>query len=281
MWSRRTLLAAGTLALAHNAGADPAEPAPARVGQGATTLAVEISGYPLVFVWLRIDGRQVRALIDTGSASPVRLSSRLAQDLKLPLEPVAGSTVQGLDGRRLTVQRGMVDTLEMGNSIDRAVEIDVAGDRIESVAAQVGTTFDVVLGWGFLSRRDFVLDYRQHQLHFGGRLQGPGTTGVGFGYTIVNRLPVVPARWGTQGITLLFDTGAPMCNIDAAFANTPPGQVIARDVMLGTTQLSLQWRAKDLGVTRKALGTVGTLGNNLFGRYAVVVDTRKQRILLD
>lgn len=249
---------------------------------GANTLPIEISDYPLVFIMLTVQGRPVRALIDTGSASPVRLSLRLAQELKLPLEPVPSAMVQGLDGRRLSVRLGSVETLELGGVTVQTVEIEVAGDRVESVAAQVGTPFDVMLGWAFLSRYNFVLDYRKRLRVLSHRaIPAPPGPGAAIPYSIVNRLPVVQAKVAGQDVQLLLDTGAPMCNLDASFAQTSAGQIVSCELLLGGRSLAVDWRVKDLAVTRQALGTVGALGNNLLGLYAVHVDTRSRTVTLN
>ncbi len=263
--------------LAQQLAATPA-PATATVHQ----LPIEVSSYPLVFVQVRVNGKEVRALLDTGSSAAVRLSTRLAQDLQLVLVADAKATVQGLDGRRLAVQSGTLDTFSLGDARDKDVAVEVAGDRVESVSAQVGTPFDVMLGWGFLARYNFILDYRKRELRFSeGALPPPSSQGAAIHYSIANRLPVVTARIAGQDIKLLLDTGAPMCNLDAAFAQAPPGRIVSRELVLGGKPLAVEWRAKDLSVTRQALGTSGTLGNNLLGLHAVHVNTRDQTITLD
>lgn len=276
------MLATG-LTLAGGAMADQAEAGPASSlsAPGPRRLDVEISAYPLVFAQVRINDHPALALVDTGSSSPLQLSARLAGELQLALVSDPSRTVRGLDGRRLAVQRATITTFVAGGGVDRDIQAEVAADRIESIAAQVGTPFDVILGWGFLSRSDFTLDYRQRVLRLDDGPAPPSGRGLAVGYLVVNRLPMVPARWGGRDIQLLLDTGAPMCNIDADFAHAEAGSVVSQDVVLGTTTLALQWRAKDLSVMRTALGAAGALGNNLLGRYAVHVDTRNRRIHLD
>ena len=258
------------------------QPGMATAGSAVHEVAIELSDYPLVFTQVRVNGVAARALVDTGSSSAVRLSARMAQELKLALTPDAKTSVQGLDGRRLALTRGRLDTLALGDALQRNVDIEVAGNRVEAIAAQVGTSFDVVLGWGFLSRTNFVLDYPKRMLRFSaGPLPPPSDQAHAFAYSLVNRLPVVTAGMAGQDVRLLLDTGAPMCNLDAAFGQTLPGQIVSRELQLGGKPLTVEWRAKDLSVTRQALGTVGTLGNNLLGRYTVHVDTRNQTISLD
>lgn len=271
MVSRRTLLAATSYALAHTAMAQPA----------VHQVVIEVSDYPLAFAPVRVNGNTVRALIDTGSSSAVRLSARLARTMKLVLTPVAGRTVQRLDGQRFSVEAGTLDTLGVGDMLEHKFAIEVTGERVESIAAQVGTPFDAILGWNFLSRYSFMLDYRARALRFSEGPLRPAATPDAIPYAVVNHLPVVSARWGGQDVLLLVDTGAPMCNIDTGFARVAAGQTLTAAIDMGARRLTLQWRAKDLSVTRKALGTVGTLGNNLLGQHATTFDTRNQRLYLD
>ena len=98
---------------------------------------------------------------------------------------------------------------------------------------------------------------------------------------LVNRLPVVAGLWDQHPLKLLLDTGAPMCNIDTLFSRVPTGEIVSKDLILGSMNLPIQWRVKDLAVTRQALGSAGTLGNNLLRQYAVFVDVRNRLIYLE
>ena len=281
MWSRRTVLVASGLTLVRGSATGQSGTAPGRDALGANQVSLEISDYPLLFAPVRINGTPVQALIDTGSSSSVRLSARLAQALGLVLVTDARSVVQALDGRRLAVQRAAVDTLAVGDWVESNFEVEVAGNRIESISAQVGTSFDAILGWGFLSRRNFMLDYRRRVLRFSESPQQPAPKSVPIAYTVVNRLPVVAGLWDQRPLKLLLDTGAPMCNIDTLFAGVPTGEIVLKDLILGSMNLPIQWRVKDLAVTRQALGSAGTLGNNLLRQYAVFVDVRNRLIYLE
>jgi len=248
------------------------------------SIAVQLSEYGLVFVEVLVNGEPARALVDTGSSAAVRVSERMAQRLRLDLKVDPASSVTGLDGRRLALQRGRLETLTVGDLALRQVEVEVAARRIEDISAQVGTAFDVVLGWGFLSRYHFALDYPKRQLRFSADPLPPSAQGLAIPYFTMNRVPVVNAGIAGiagQSVQLLVDTGAPMCNIDAAFANTAIGQIVSRELVLDGKPQPVEWRVKDLAVTRNALGTVATLGNNLLGRHTLHVDILRQTITLD
>jgi predicted aspartyl protease len=242
--------------------------------------AIDLSPYNLVFTKIQINGTEAVALIDSGSSSPVVLSSRLARMLAIRLAEDKQSTIRGLDGKTYVLQRGRIDTLRLGSYQRRAVEIQVAGDRIETVAKQVRTSFDVILGWGFWSEGYLLLHYPQRFLRFSETPIPMGDGKIAFPYAAVNRVPVVKGIFDGTEVNLLFDTGAPMCNIDAGFAKAPLNKKVAREFTLGGQQLALEWRVKDLSVTKKSLNNVGTLGNNFLSRYAVYFDTKNKVIRL-
>ena len=275
-----TGLALAACVMAQQTGLEPAGASPYVVHE----VPLELSDYPLVFVQVQVNGKPVRALVDSGGSSPIRLSSRLAQGLKLELFPDAKASVRGLDGRPLPVARGTLATFALGDALEHGVDIEVVGERVESISAQTGTAFDVILGWGFLSRYHFALDYRKRLLQFSASplpLPASQSRVLTVPYSIVNRLPVIAARVAGQDVKLLLDTGAPMCNIDAQFAQTAVGNIVSRELLLDGRPLAVEWRAKDLSATRNALGTMGTLGNNLLRQYTVRVDTRRQMLTLE
>ena len=257
-----------------------AQPKPATVSPDQT-LPLQLSPYPLVYAAVTANGVPCLALLDTGSATPLRISATLAHRLRLQLSPDPRASVQGLDGKRQPVQRGMLDTLQVGQAVMQQIAVEVAGDRIETIAAQVGTAFDVVLGWGFLAQQSFTLDYRLRQWQIGARA-GDDAAAIRIAYAVVQRLPVIKTEIDGRETLLLMDTGAPMCNLDITLAGAvAAGSVVSRVLRLGTMERSIEWRVKDLSVPRQALGTVATLGNNLLGQYRVFFDTAAQVMLLD
>ena len=273
---QRRLLITG-LALAASACAS--RTTPQMSARADPSVELELSGYGLVFAMLRVQGEEVRALIDTGSASGVRLSARLASRLGLELSTVPGATVAGLDGRPMPVQRGRVTTLSIAALTLYDQDIEVTGQRIESIATQVGTGFDAMLGWGFMSRQDCLLDFPRRRWQLGDA-RSPGPVLAALPYRTVGRLPIVAARVGNTDGQLLVDTGAPMCNLDVGFAQAQAGRIVDYPLRLGTLERNLPWRVKDLSVTRRALGTLGTLGNNLWFGLRLGIEADARRIVL-
>ena len=231
---------------------------------------MQVSDYPLAFVGLVVNGVTVLALIDTGSSTALRLSSRLASRLKLTLTARPNAFTQGLDGQRIPLQTGQAHRVEIGGLVQEGVSIEVAGERIESIAAQVGTAFDAVLGWGFMAHQPFVLDYPNRRLTFSaGATPSAPSSGLEVAVATTQGLPVVQGRIGDTPVRLLLDTGAPMCNIDQTLAGAPAGALLALDLTLANTRMPMQWRVKDLSAQRRVAQTEGTIGNNFLLRHVV------------
>jgi predicted aspartyl protease len=276
--SRRTLLAGGLgFALTASSSAN------VRTDRAATVheLPLLLSDYGLVFTWITVQGRPVRTLVDTGSASGLRLSERLAHELQIELRPIPGTKVRGLDGKVLETQRGRLGSLDLGDLSLGPTDFEVTGNRIETIARQVNTPFDAVLGWGLLARSDLTLDYPGRTLRLGQDASSARAVAtLSLPYADTRGVPVVQGLVGGQPVRLLVDTGAPMCNLDAALVREAKGEVVERTLLIGTWSGMVRWRVKDLAVTSQALGSAATLGNNLLSRHVVDFRVLDQTLIL-
>jgi hypothetical protein len=276
--SRRRLLAGGFgLALAGSSSSTE------RIDQAAPAheLPLLLSDYGLVFTWITVQGRPVLTLVDTGSASGLRLSERIAHELRIELQPISNAKVRGLDGKVLEVQRGRLASLELGDMSLGPTDFEVTGSRIETIARQVKTPFEAVLGWGLLARSDLELDYPGRTLRLGqDASQASALAALPLPYVDPKGVPVVQGLVGGQSVRLLFDTGAPMCNVDATLVREANGEVVERQLSIGSWSGMVRWRVKDLTVTRQVLGSAATLGNNLLSRHVVNFRVRDQTLVL-
>jgi hypothetical protein len=119
-------------------------------------------------------------------------------------------------------------------------------------------------------------------MRFGERPLAAGAGAISLKYSMVNGAPVVRSRIApsNEEIVLLFDTGAPMCNLDLDLADAPKGAKVYREVTLAERRVTLEFRAKDLAAIRKPLGCMGVIGNNLLRQYAVYFDPDAKMIHL-
>jgi predicted aspartyl protease len=243
---------------------------------------LQLSDYNLLFTPVKINGQEARALIDSGNFRAVQLSSTLAQSLKLSLTKT-DETLRHHEGKDLSLASGRIDSLAIGDYERRDVEVGVIEGDVEKIAAQIGTKFDVILGWGFISQFHMLLDYKRRSMQFSARPLAAGADAFSLKYSVVNRAPVVRASVGSgnaEEVNLLFDTGAPMCSLDLDLANAPKGAKVSKDLTLAERRIPLEFRAKDLTVIRKSLGCAGVIGNNLLSQYAVYFDPDAKMIHL-
>jgi predicted aspartyl protease len=241
--------------------------------------ALQKSAYNLIFAKARINGKETDALIDSGSFRTIQLSETLARELDLSLTETS-RVARRYEGKELRLKKGRIERFVLGGFEQRDVEVEVIEGDIENIARQVKTKFDVIIGWGFLSQFRTMVDYKTSTLRFGKSLVTKGQEKMSFGYSVVNGVPVVNGALDDQPIKLLFDTGAPMCNLDPGVAKASVGEKVTREVMIEGNKLALEFRVKDLAAIRQSLGCSGAIGNNLLGRYEVYFDTAKRIVHL-
>ncbi|HSQ59316.1 MAG TPA: retropepsin-like aspartic protease [Acidobacteriota bacterium] len=269
----RSLLARATLACLLAAPAPAFADTPAAAAPPAATppvydAPVTISPYGLVFVEVAVNGRRALALVDTGSFRGVEISSRLATSLGLALKD-SETIAKRHEGKELRLREGRAETLAIGGMKRLDVPVSLVEGDVERISERVETPFDVILGWGFLSRYFILLDYRERTIRWS---EGAWTEGERPGagraapipYETVKGVPVVTGVIGADSLRLLVDTGAPTCNLDAAIAGAPAGELVPRSLDLGGGRTEVSFRVKDLGVIRESLGCSAVLGNNLF-----------------
>jgi hypothetical protein len=241
--------------------------------------AIQISPYNLIFTKIKINGTEFLALIDSGSFRTVELSSTLAKELKLSLTETT-KVARRYEGKDFYLKSGRIDSLVIGDYEKRNAEIDVIEGDIENISRQVNTKFEAILGWGFLSQYYTLLDYKNLSMQFSEAPIALGNDRLSINYTVVNNVPVIKGLLGNQAVNLLFDTGAPMCNIDLGAVGAAKGEKVSKEVIIEKNTLSLEWRVKDLSAIKKSLDCVGVIGNNFLQSYAVYFDTRNKVIHL-
>jgi hypothetical protein len=196
----------------------------------------------------------------------------------------------------------MLGSFEMGGSsvVDR--QFDVVEGDIERIAQQIGTPFDVILGWGFFGEYQTVFDFpaglltlrRPHP----GRTHEPAISDASLEtltlpFTARAGVPVVEGLIGETAVRFVVDTGAPFSTLDRGFASTLPppskretvgyrGQQVPLDVRavaFGEQRPEVSFLPKDLAALRLT-GASGVLGNNLLMQHRVTFDPTRSTITL-
>lgn len=232
------------------------------------TNPIERSESNLVFTKLKINGKEVRALIDSGSFRSVQLSGALAEELQVPLADTE-TVARRHEGKDLHVRTGRIATLTLGEFEQHDVAVQVIEGDIENIARQVQTDFQAILGWGFLSQFYIAIDYPHSTMRWSDGPLELGAEKWKTGYAVVNNAPVVDGTFDGQQVKFLFDTGAPRCTIDASLAGESPAGTITKSATIENKTFSTDWKIKDLSAIKKSLGCLGVLGNDLLKNYAV------------
>src|SRR5262245_60822372 len=129
------------------------------------TVAVQRSDYQLTFAGVEINGYSTLALLDTGGATGVQLAASLANQLGLPLQSTTDQRTR-LDTSSRRRQTGMLTSFGLGDYRVGPMTFDALEGDVERIAKQVGTSFEVILGWQFFMRFYCVLDYAKSRLDF-------------------------------------------------------------------------------------------------------------------
>lgn len=242
--------------------------------------SIQLSPARLIYTTVKVNGKEALALVDTGSSQAIKLSSRLAEELNIPLTEDSTRKVRGYDGKQFYVKKGYVKTIAVGDYEVHDAPVGVTEGQVESIAKQIKADIEVILGWEFLSQNYFVVDYKQSLLRLSSRPIDLGKSKMSFSYAVVNYVPVITGAFDKDEVKLLFDTGAPVSNIDSGYANDEPGKRVTREITIGENKLPLEWRVKDLSVIKKSLGCSGVIGNNFLDKFTVYFDTGNKVIQL-
>jgi predicted aspartyl protease len=267
---------------------------PVRAPTGRHSVAVQRSDYQLIFVSVEVNGRSTLALLDSGGSTGIQLASSLVSQLSLPLQDTADQRTR-LDTSVRRRQTGTLTSFALGDYHVAPVTFDALEGDIERIAQQVGTPFEVILGWKFLQQFYSVLDYPKARLEFDEPASHapPPDTRVSFSIDSVSGVPLVSGQLGSVDVRFVLDTGAPVSTLDNELADTlaPPigrtevvlrGQRVpldVREVAVGDQVLQIGFLGKDLG-SLKPIGARGVLGTSFLGEYRLILDPLAQRAYL-
>ena len=225
--------------------------------------AVQLSSFNLLFAKVTINDRPMLALVDFGSPHSIEISSSMALRLGV-------------------AQNGKIRTFGMGDFEAKNVTVQVTRDHIEKIAARVNTSFDVIVGWGFFSKFDVLLDYKNSFLQFSNTPFECNGCKYRFGYAVQKGVPVIEGvHIDTMKTNFLLDTGAPMSNIDVSIARFElPGATVSKVIKINHLSFEPIFRVMDLDIIKQSAGCKGILGNNFLADYTVCFNRAQKTISL-
>jgi len=243
--------------------------------------AVQLSSLNLLFAKVTINDRPVLALVDFGSSHSIEISSSMAMRLGVQLSNVPVKT-PAPDNATFPLQTGKIKHFGMGDFEAKNVTVAVTQDHIEKIAARINASFDVIVGWGFFSKYDVLLDYKNSFLQFSNSPFKCNACKYRFGYAVKNGVPVIEGvHIDTMKTSFLFDTGAPMCNIDVSIARFElPGATVSKVIKINQLSFEPIFRVMDLDIIKQSAGCTGVLGNNFLADYTVCINRAQKTIYL-
>lgn len=255
MIDRRAVLQMGGAALLAIRGWAPAE---------AASIVTSRAG--LIFTTVSINGREAKALIDSGSVRGIQLSQALATSLGLKLSGT-GQKTQRYDGVR-PVMGASLKSLAFAGATLANVAASVSPGDIENIALQIGEPFDAILGWPVMSKSAFVIDYRGGSMEL---REEKAAGGLVLPLKPDLQVPVTAGVLSDTPVSFLVDTGAPWCNVDPSLAGgAAAGERIDLPFRVGGKELKATFRVKDLSAMTRGTGARAVLGHRFLQAYRFV-----------
>ena len=238
-------------------------------------LKFEISDYNLLFTKVEINGKMYTALIDFGDFAEFQISTKLINELKLSTKN-SDVIMSDIDGNQYALEEGILHQIKIGDKIENNVTFYSANNEIDAVSQEVGTDFQVVVGYGYFRSKDFKLDFVTKTIEF----LNPKTTDVNFSFSKNTDYGYLIGNFVSnenEKVNLLFDTGTPISKIDTKrfpaslkdstvkFLNTEfPSKLLKIKSMNQTMTLNME--SSDISEL-EPLGVVGIYGvNDMIGK---------------
>jgi|GEM_PF-973080 len=235
------------------------------------------SPYGLLFTEIEVQDEVVTAMVDFGDPHPFAISGTLAERLGIELT-ATGATGHHADGSAFDMYVGTATSIVVGTHRLESVEVRTGEGELEQVSQVIGTPFDAVVGWGYVSEFDAVLDYEASTLtlYANGSPEAEVTFSVDVDHELYLRVPVT---LGGQPRKLIIDTGAPVSVLDTAAAEAlgASGPSTSLELGLGGHVQPHDFVVQDVALLGQ-IGAVGVLGGDYLARWRVVFPAGARRI---
>ena len=172
----------------------------------------EISEYNLLFTKVEIGENEYAALIDFGDFADFQISTNLIAELQLETEK-SEIIMSDINGNQYALEKGTIEELKVDGIIEKNVTFYSANNEIESVSQEVGTEFQIVVGFGYFKSKDFKLNFVSNTIEFVKSTNEKTDFSISvnddYGYLIGEFQSITNGSFN-----LLFDTGTPISKID-------------------------------------------------------------------
>jgi hypothetical protein len=186
-------------------------------------IAFEKTPYGLIFTEIQIDGKPVKAMIDFGDPNSLMLSFSLSKSLHLKMKN-SGLKMADIQGNQYVLMAGTVENIQIGKRHYENLNFLSAEGEMEKVSQQIGTEFNAVIGFGYLSRKPFVLDYELGKIQL---FEGMEHQHLKCSFDQSQGYFVIPMIVNGQKMEAMIDTGSPVSVVDHSLKKEFQNQMIS------------------------------------------------------
>jgi predicted aspartyl protease len=239
-------------------------------------IQIEISDYGLIFTDIKVNGQNVKAMVDFGDMHQLQLSSTLIKSMELPLKKT-NALVYDVNGNSRELFEGMVKEVEIGNWLEKEIRFTSQMGEMEEVSQQIGTEFNAVVGWGYFQQYFTEIDYKNEvfRLHKKPFDSWEGWTSIPFSKASGQLL--IPVNYQGEEVMMMVDTGSPVTVLDLTKENIP--EIGPFTFQIKDQHFRVQAYGQDLSVLAD-LEILGILGGDFLRMVRMVIDPDTQIIYL-
>ena len=117
----------------------------------------------MLFTTVEINNRKYKALIDFGDFAKLQLSTKLITKLGIKTEK-SDIIMSDINGNQYALEKGIIKKLKIDKISENNIEFFSAKNEIESVSEQVGTIFEIVIGFGYFKNKNFILNFKKNKI---------------------------------------------------------------------------------------------------------------------
>jgi len=234
----------------------------------------EKSPYGLIFTTVKVNGTDVKAMIDFGDPNILQLSSRFVEREGISVAP-SNAIAQDMYGNTFEINQGIAEEVRVGDWKKNDIQFSSSPGEMESVSEQINTQFDAVVGWGYFSQFYIEMDYKQNKflLH-----KKKPTLGAVYASTVFNKSSnylSFPVEVQSEKVNLIIDTGSPTSILDSTFYHS--SELKEFSLQFGNQTLPLDFELIDFPML-KQLDAVGIIGGDFLENYIIHIDPFENRI---
>jgi len=237
----------------------------------------EKSDYGLIFTTIEVNGKKVKAMIDFGDPNVLQLSSSFVEKEEIEVSK-SKDIAKDLFGNTFEINEGVANEVIIGEWKNLKLQFSSSPGEMESVAEQINTNFEAVVGWGYFSQYYIEMDYQSNKFQL--FKNKPTYKHIDF-TTVYNKNSnylSIPIELKSEKVNLIIDTGAPYSVIDSTFHHDI--KIDNFVFKMGDKSIALPVQIQDFPML-KQLNSIGIIGGNFLAQYKIHIDPFEKNIAFE